>query len=738
VALALGPSVSADPTSYEDTVLADSPTGYWRLGESSGTDAADSSGNGNTGTYQNGPTLGATGLLSEDSDTAVTLDGTDDRVDVPADAVSLPTAGSAFSVEAWFKTTATSGMIFAARKQGTSLYGKILVQVSSGKLYASVTGSASGSSPFQLGGTETVNDGVAHHVVFTRDSSGVLHLFLDGGEIEQKSDGNAAITDLTLQAFGFDRQLGSGYFNGTIDEAALYNTALSPDRVRVHHQFGSVPGAWQTPEQTFGTLNGSGTHGKTPSKAVSDPVNTLTGAFTHQVLDLDLPATGVSFALVRSYTSADSSVGRFGRGWWDSYAVSLTEETNGDALLKGEEGQEIRYTLLADGSFQGSPGSLSTLAAVSGGYKLTRADQTVYNFDQQGRLTSVEDRNQQGVTLAYDGSGRLSTVTDSADRAATFSYDGASVQPSSVSLPDGRDVSFGYTNGLLTSVTDVRGKVWTYTYDGGDRLATIVDPLSHTQVTNVYNATTGRITEQTDATDKTTTFAWDEETETATVTDPNGNVWEDVYRKNVLQEETDPLAQTTSYSYDSDLNVSQVTGPAGAATTMTYDAAGNLLTATAPASLGSAEKTFVYNANNDPTSVTDARDKVTSYTYTTAGNLATVTQDGVQVAEYTYDSAGRPLGSVRDITSQSGSSQRTYCPAHLRLRAVRRYPQLERQLADQLPQVHGRTRTRPASTTYAPASTTQPQADSLAPTPPTKQSAEQPSPPTPTPATGRH
>jgi len=57
---------------YADVVQALSPVGYWRLGESSGTTATDSSGNGYDGAYVSGFTLGVTGLLTGDADTALT------------------------------------------------------------------------------------------------------------------------------------------------------------------------------------------------------------------------------------------------------------------------------------------------------------------------------------------------------------------------------------------------------------------------------------------------------------------------------------------------------------------------------------------------------------------------------------------------------------------------------------------------------------------------------------------
>jgi hypothetical protein len=58
---------------YRDAVMALLPAGYWRMGESSGTVAADSSGHGLTGTYVGAPTLGAAGALAGDSDTGMLL-----------------------------------------------------------------------------------------------------------------------------------------------------------------------------------------------------------------------------------------------------------------------------------------------------------------------------------------------------------------------------------------------------------------------------------------------------------------------------------------------------------------------------------------------------------------------------------------------------------------------------------------------------------------------------------------
>jgi hypothetical protein len=84
---------------YARTVLTDSPAGYWRLGETSGTTALDVAGN-NSGTYRGGPQLGAGSLLAaEGGNPAVSLDGVDDLVDIPVSSALGPTLK--VSVEAW-------------------------------------------------------------------------------------------------------------------------------------------------------------------------------------------------------------------------------------------------------------------------------------------------------------------------------------------------------------------------------------------------------------------------------------------------------------------------------------------------------------------------------------------------------------------------------------------------------------------------------------------------------------
>jgi RHS repeat-associated protein len=443
----------------------------------------------------------------------------------------------------------------------------------------------------------------------------------------------------------------------TLPATGSYSLMVDPNGGQV----GSVTltgtaSAFQAIQQTFGVCGGRGFNARAAAVCTADPVNSLTGAFTYSETDLSLPSKGLSFAFTRSYTSADPTSGRLGIGWTDPYAASLTiVQPSGDALLHGDEGQQVAYTKQPDGSFVGAPGALSTLTFINGSYKLVRSDQVAYTFNSNGVLQSELDRNGQGLSFSYDGSGRLATVTDSSGHTVTLAYSGASTSLTSVGSTAQNTVIYGYTNGQLTSVTlpDPDGPgplaqpVAHYTYDTGGRLETVVDPNNHTQVRNLYDATTGRVTQQTDANNKTTNFAWDEATQTATATDANNHVWKDVYQNNVLLKRIDATSKTTTFAYDSGLDITSVTSPDGSSTTsMVYDTKGNLLTATAPPSLGNVQKTLTYDGQNNVKTVTDARNKQTLYDYDSAGNLQSVTLDSQPVASATYNAQGQMLTST--------------------------------------------------------------------------------------------
>ena len=424
--------------------------------------------------------------------------------------------------------------------------------------------------------------------------------------------------------------------------------------------------AYEPPEQTYGP--GDGGLDALNQSGSWDDVNTLLGAYTTQATDASMPDTGIPFNYTRSYTSASAASGRLGPGWSDSYSAAIAFQSNGDALVQDENGQQVYFAKQADGSFIPPQGGLASLTAVGGNYQLLNNDQTKLSFSSAGRLISIKDRNNEGVTLAYDGGGNLQSVTDSVNRVVTFTPnpDGTLQK---LTLPDGRHVDFGYTGGHLTSVADMRGGVTQYGYDASGLLATVQNQNLHTVVTNHY--TNSRLDTQTDALGKQTFFAWDAGTQTETITDPNGHAWKHVYQNNMLVQSIDPLGNTTTYGYDAKNNLTSVRDPRLNTTAMTYDSRHNMLSRTAPSPFSYLE-TWTYNSFNDPLTYVDGRGNVTgcncasahttSYGYDTAGNLTSKTlpdPDGAGALQAPVIQYGRDPAGTGLLFSQTDPNNRT-------------------------------------------------------------------------------
>lgn len=220
---------------YQNAVLADAPTHYWRLGEASGTAAVDTSGNGRAATYYNSPILGEPSALTS-------APGNKSMRSASTGFLTANAAGTApasFSIEVWIKTTTTGGgRILGFGNGGTNQFSS----TSDRQLYMN----PSGKVVFGVGNaTKTVatsplsyNNGAWHHVLGTFTGS-ALTLYVDGVQV-------ATAVGVTTSYTGYWRagaeNLSSwptppngSYFVGGLDELAVYGTALSAARVSAHY-----------------------------------------------------------------------------------------------------------------------------------------------------------------------------------------------------------------------------------------------------------------------------------------------------------------------------------------------------------------------------------------------------------------------------------------------------------------------------------------------------------------------
>ncbi|MGW6707308.1 DUF6531 domain-containing protein [Streptomyces sp. NPDC054956] len=406
----------------------------------------------------------------------------------------------------------------------------------------------------------------------------------------------------------------------------------------------------------------------------ADPVNTATGAFSECFTDVTVPGSGIPFSAKRTYSSDIDTAGYLGKGWVLPWESRLEIKSGGDVVLHAEGGSQHPYTKTGN-SFTAPGWARSKLAVDGSGYRLTTPDQRSLGYDSAGRLTSIKDRSDQGLTVVYTGT-QPTAIKDAAGRTAILSYTGPLL--SRITLEDGRHVDYSYTGSLLTGVTALDGGVEAYGYDASGRLDKVTDALGRTRVVNVYGAD-GRMASQTDALGKVTQFKYTEAgayKQTDTIT-PDGAVWTDLYGGNVLVKQLDPFGNLTRYGYDSNFNRINTFDAEGRFRSWSYDTAGRM---TESAGLESSESwsydsagnisrrtdgtynttAFGYDARNRLTSVKDPLGNTQTYTYTPAGLRETATSARGKATRYTYGAAGN-MESV--TTATGGKSTYTYYPS---------------------------------------------------------------------------
>lgn len=220
--------------SYSSAVLADSPLAYYRLGETSGTTMVDSSGNGRNGLHVSSPTLGATGLLVGDSDKAVTY-GTGADLSRTPYAAWMDTPNG--SLECWFATTTPTTQSVVGRWSSNPLEW-IFIDFTPTAIRAYCSIGATDYVAQTSTNVGAMRDGNPHHVVATHDGS-TLRLYVDGAQVASV----AAVGNLNggnADIYIGTRQTSGTHFTGTIDEVAIYGTALSAARVAAHYTAGTT------------------------------------------------------------------------------------------------------------------------------------------------------------------------------------------------------------------------------------------------------------------------------------------------------------------------------------------------------------------------------------------------------------------------------------------------------------------------------------------------------------------
>ena len=285
---------SGSTDDYEGTVLTSAPAAYWRLGEASGTSVIDETAGGLDGTYLGTPTLGTTGLITDPSNTAVEFNGTDAAVHIP-DATIINTGGpyEAKTIELWFDADdVTSRQVLY--EQGGSARG-LNIYLLNGSLYYSAWNINTDdiTTPWGPEWVSTpVNVGETYHVVMVYEYPNRLEAYLDGvsvgaaagpvGRLFSHSRDTGIGAMLDTARFHDLNSAGDGfYFDGVMDEVAVYNAALSNTEIAEHHFAGVTVGGESPPEVfTSAPTEGSLVSGSTLIEIVATDLQDADGTLT--------------------------------------------------------------------------------------------------------------------------------------------------------------------------------------------------------------------------------------------------------------------------------------------------------------------------------------------------------------------------------------------------------------------------------------------------------------------------
>jgi len=218
--------------------------------ENSGSVIYDESKNRLNGTCYSGASATNCSFVAGISGTGLAFDGADDYVDLGS---SAPGFASAATLSAWIRTNSTADVMnIVSRWTATSGKRGPRIIVSSGLLSFQATTDGEVTTAYGLTGLRRVSDGKWHHVAATYDGS-QIRLYVDGA-LDNSAEARKGILysgsgNLVLGRQGTDSVQ---YFNGTIDEAAVYNRSLSASEVFDHYASGRAKHSDWTADGKYG------------------------------------------------------------------------------------------------------------------------------------------------------------------------------------------------------------------------------------------------------------------------------------------------------------------------------------------------------------------------------------------------------------------------------------------------------------------------------------------------------
>lgn len=208
---------------------------------------------------------------------------------------------------------------------------------------------------------------------------------------------------------------------------------------------------------------------------VGDPIDTASGAqiINHSLLSAR-GARLLSFDV--TYNSLLLNQGPLGKGWGHNFETYLEQLAGGNVKIHWNATRENTFINDGTGNFSATERAILFDTLVNnpdGTYTLTHQDQSVYQFDVQGKLVEHKNRNGQSLTITYDAAGLLQTITEPVSERSLSIHYNANGLIDQVTDPLNRTVFFSYdADHNLTGITDALGRTTTYTYNAAGQVLT--------------------------------------------------------------------------------------------------------------------------------------------------------------------------------------------------------------------------------------------------------------------------
>jgi len=228
--------------------LSDGLVGYWKFDEGVGTTAIDYSGNNFTAILAGTQPTWSAGKYG------VGLTFTDESYVNISASTTFDFSSSNFALSTWIKMTSSSSLktlFYKGNPYCDSCQGGYVLNVSSGTPRMTLDFSSATGNMYTATSSTAINDDRWHHLLGQRNGN-KIEIYIDGNlSVATTFPSGSTFTDITGSTISLSRNAYS--FNGSVDEARIFNRALSPTEVKQLYEFAPGPILYYKLEEGFGT-----------------------------------------------------------------------------------------------------------------------------------------------------------------------------------------------------------------------------------------------------------------------------------------------------------------------------------------------------------------------------------------------------------------------------------------------------------------------------------------------------